>query len=227
MYHSLNQHKLEFVRLLLKLTPLFFVQICHAAYSTSGSHHEHVSQIGISLDSFSPMNIAIIAVLGLVGLLVFAWLAGRTIRQRRLSDLHRQRPGSAMFDLSNRHNNLIAQARPEKTEVVRNIVVGSEEAVDVKFEQEGVSSRHAELLVLRSVDSSPLMPLEPVFYIRDMSSECGIEVLREGNWKKLQADVVLADEQLKLGEVETNAVEINRLAVESRVVTNDEESPPH
>ena len=225
--HFLLSHRAgEFVRTLLTVTAICITQLCLASYIKGDIHPVSLSQTGLDVDSLSPMNIVII-VIGIVCLFVLAWIIQRSIRQKRLASLRSQRIGSSGTDGATSNDRLFARARPEKTEVVRNIVIGSEDDVDVRFKSEGVSSRHAELLVLRPVDSSPLMPLEPIYYLRDMASARGLEVLREGSWFRFRADVVLDDEQLKIGEVESTAGEINRLALEAKVVANATDSSPH
>lgn len=225
--HLLSSQRIrEFVRTLLNIATLCVTQLCLASSVKGSIHHVYLSQSGLDIDSLSPMDVVIIVVIGIVGLLVLAWITRQSIRRRRLSSLRSQRHGVS-GDGTTSNDRHFARARPDKTEVVRNIVIGSEGDVDVRFESEGVSSRHAELLVLRPVDSSPLMPLEPIYYLRDMASTRGIEVLRDGNWFRFRADVVLDDEQLKIGEVETTAGEINRLAIETRVVAGAEDTSPH
>lgn len=208
------------MRFLLAFSVFCFAQVSHATYSTSTFQSVYLSQAGIDFGNLSPMNIALLVVLGIVAILVLAWAIRRSVLRRRLASSRAERHGTAGSGID---TNLVARSRPEKTELIRTIVIGSEGDVDVKLVNEGVSSRHAELLVLRQVDSSPLMPLEPVYYIRDMASTRGIEVLRSGDWMQFHADVVLDDEQLRIGEVETTAAEINRLAVETRRATNDDE----
>ena len=222
----LSHRASKFVRTLLNVSAICFTQLCLASYVKGDIDPVSLSQTGLDVDSLSPMNIAII-VIGIVGLFVLAWIIRRSVRQRRLSSMRTQRRGSSGTDGDTSNDRLFARARPEKTEVVRNIVIGSEDDVDVRFKSEGVSSRHAELLVLRSVDSSPLMPLEPIYYLRDMASARGLEVWRDGNWVRFRADVVLDDEQLKIGEVESTAGEINRIAIETRVIDNASDTSPH
>lgn len=173
------------------------------------------------------MNVALITAISIAAVLILAWLVRRTIRRRHLSSLRMRRHVTSGLGSTDSDSDLFVRPRPEKTEIVRTIVIGSEDDVDVRFDDEGVSSRHAELFVLRSVDSSPLMPLEPIYYLRDMTGTHGIEVLRDGNWVRFQADVVLNDEQLKIGEVESTADEINRLAIESKLATHAEDVSPH
>ncbi|MCY3857889.1 MAG: FHA domain-containing protein [Gammaproteobacteria bacterium] len=208
------------MRFLVAFSVFCFAQVSQATFSTSIGQHVYLSQAAIDFGSLSPTNIALLIVLGIVAVLVLAWGIRRSVLRRRLASSRAERHGTAG---SGTATNLLARSRPEKTELIRTIVIGSEGDVDVKFVNEGVSSRHAELLVLRQVDSSPLMPLEPVYYIRDMASTRGVEVLRSGDWMQFHADVVLDDEQLRIGEVETTAAEINRLAVETRRATNDDE----
>ena len=217
MYVLISGRVRQPVSLLLGFFMFYSAQFSQASYRTNIDQHLYLSQTGIDFGTLSPMNIALIVALGIVAILVLAWVIRRSIRRNRLSSLRAQRhdTSGSMFD-----NKLFARSRPEKTEVVRAIVIGSEGDVDVRFGNEGVSSRHAELLVLRQVDSSPLMPIEPIYYIRDMASTRGIEVLRRGIWMRFRADVVLDDEQLRIGEVETTAAEINRLAIETRLDAN-------
>lgn len=202
---------------LLIVLSLWLLQSSHAINSTSISQQLYLGQTAFGFGDLSAMNIAIVAVLGVVALVLLAWLIRRTTRRSRLSSLRAQRYDPSGLDGIPSDGNLFARPRPEKTEVIRIIVIGSEHDVDVRFTDEGVSTRHAEMLVLRQVDSSPLMPLEPIFYIRDMASARGIEVLRGGDWKQFRADVVLDDEHLKIGDVETTAGEINQLAIESKL----------
>ncbi|MCY4096015.1 MAG: FHA domain-containing protein [Gammaproteobacteria bacterium] len=220
MYVPIDRRVRQTMRFVLTSFTFCFVQFSHATYSTSIFQNAYSSQVGIDFGNLSPMNIALIVLLGIVAVVVLVWLIRRSIRRRRLSSSRAQRFGTSG---SVSDSNLLARSRPEKTEVVRTIVIGSEGDVDVKLTDEGVSSRHAEILVLRQVDSSPLMPLEPIYYVRDMASTRGIEVFREDEWTQFRADVVLDDEQLRIGEVETTPAEINRLALETRRASNDGE----
>ena len=218
MFTLLMARKRYMVRALLALLSLWLLQSSQAINSTSINGQIHLSQTAFDFGDLSTMNIAMIAVLGVVVLVLLVWLIRRrVIRRSRLSSSRAERHDSAGLDGSPSDGNLFARSRPEKTDVVRAIVIGSEHDVDVRFTDEGVSTRHAELLVLRQVDSSPLMPVEPIYYIRDMASARGIEVLRGGDWIQFRADVVLDDERLRIGEVETTAGEINQMAIRSKV----------
>lgn len=213
MYVSIAGRVCQSMRLSPAFITLCFVLISQASYGTDSSLHLYVSQTDIGFGDLSPMNIALLAALGVVAMFLLVWFIRRSIRRKRQYSLRAERYGSSGSDSGSK---LFTRSRPDKTELVRSIVIGSEGDVDVKFTNEGVSSRHAELLVLRQVDSSPLMPLEPIYYIRDMASTRGIEVMRGGDWMQFNADVVLEDEQIKLGEVEVTAAEIDRLAIETR-----------
>lgn len=225
MYVAMPRRALLTVRLPIACFALFFAQISRATNGTDINLNVSLSQTGIDFVNLSPMNVAILIALGIVALLVLAWVIRRSVRRNRLSSLRAQRYGTSGSDGSMSGGKLFARSRPEKTEVIRTIVIGSEGDVDVRFSDEGVSSRHAELLVLRPVDASPLMPLEPIYFIRDMASTRGIEVMRGDDWMQFQADVVLDDELLRIGEIEITAAELNRLAIESRLDATEAKVP--
>lgn len=199
-----------------------FIVLCIGQLSQANSaqdvgEHLHLSQSQISFGDVSPTEIAVIAGIAIAGLLLLIWLIRRFIRRKKLSNARKQRYGTASFDGNESDSDHLTRPRPEKTVIVRTIVIGSEDDVDVRFDGEGVSAHHAELLVLRQVDSSPLMPLEPTYYLRDLTSSSGIKVLRGEDWTQFRADVVIDDEQLRIGEVETTAGEIDRRAIEANV----------
>ena len=217
MFVSIGSCVGQSVRRSLAFFALCNVTVSQASYGTDINQYVYLSQTRIDFMNLSPMNVALLIALGIVALLVLAWVIRRSVRRNRLSSLRAKRYGTSGSDGSMSGGKLIARSRPEKTEVIRTIVIGSEGDVDVRFSDEGVSSRHAELLVLRPVDASPLMPLEPIYFIRDMASTRGIEVMRGDDWMRFQADVVLDDELLRIGEIEITAAELNRLAIETRL----------
>ena len=207
----------DFARSYLVFTTLCLGQLCQAAFANKTDQNIYLSQSVFRFGDMSPAEIAIVGIVAIAGLLILAWFIRRSIRRNRLYRLRAVRLGTAGLNGRGSDSKLFARSRPDKTEVVRTIVIGSEHDVDVRFDREGVSTRHAEMLVLRQIDSSPLMPLEPIYYIRDMASTRGIEILRDGDWKQFRADVVLDDEQLRIGGVETTAGEINQLAIRTKL----------
>ena len=227
MYFSFSDHVRYIVRSISVFLVLCSAYLCRANESSGIDQPIYLSQATFDFGDLSTTNIAVIAAVSLVILLILVWVIKRIVGRSRLDYLRERRTGTSDLDGSGSDSAVSARARPEKTEVVRIIVIGSENDVDVRFRKEGVSSRHAELLVLRAVDSSPLLPLEPIYYLRDMSSTRGTQVFRDGNWVRFRADVVLDDEQLKIGEVETTAREIDRLAIELKVATNAADTSPH
>lgn len=209
----------DLARSYLVFATLCLGQLCQAAFANKSDQNFYLSQSAFGFGDMSPTGIAFIGIVAIVGLLILAWFIRRSIRRSRLYRLRAERHGVSGLDRSGSGSKLFARSRPDKTELVRTIVIGSEHDVDVRFDREGVSTRHAEMLVLRQVDSSPLMPLEPIYYIRDMASARGVEILRGGDWVQFRADVVLDDEQLRIGGVETTAGEINQLAIQAKLAT--------
>lgn len=227
MYFSISDHLRYMVRPLSVVPVLCSAHLCRANDTIGVDQQIFLSQATFDFGDLSPTSIAVIAAISIAILLILVWVVKKLVGRSRLDYLRERRTGTSDSEGSGSDSTISSRARPEKTEVVRIIVIGSEDDVDVRFREEGVSSRHAELLVLRAVDSSPLLPLEPIYYLRDMASTRGTEVFRDGNWMRFRADVVLDDEQLRIGEVETTAHEINRLAIELKVAANAEDSSPH
>lgn len=211
MYDSLSNRVRSVVRLVFILAAFILGQLCLASETYATGVHVYLSQAVLGIDESNLTNVVVIVLVGLAVLLLLIWFVRRLIRKSQLVSIREARRDST-GDGSN-----VARFRPEKTEVVRSIVVGTAEDADVRFESESVSETHAELLVLRHNDSSPLMPLEPVYYLRDLEDTSGIEVLRDDVWRRFKAEVVLGDEPLRVGDVETTADEINRLAIQARV----------
>ena len=211
MYDSLSNRVREVSRTGFVLAALFLGQYCLATQSYAAGSKIYLSQAVRGVDVSNLMNVVVIVLVGLVLLLLLIWVVRRLMRRSQLASLRQARLDSPS------DGKRVARSRPEKTEVVRSIVIGNAEDADVRFESESVSETHAELLVLRHTDSSPLMPLEPIFYLRDLEDTSGIEVFRRDAWQQFKAEVVLGDEQLRVGDVETTADEINRLAIQARV----------
>lgn len=210
----------------IAFTVLCIGQLSQASFGHNAGVSLYFSQSPIGFSDVSSTDLAIIVGIALAGLLLLTWVIRRFIRRRKLSNARKQRHGTASLEGIESDSGLLARPRPEKTVVVRSIVIGSEHDVDVRFDSEGVSTHHAELLVLRQIDSSPLMPLEPMYYLRDLASSSGVEVHRGEGWMKFSADVVLNDEQLRIGAVETTAAELDRLAIKTKMAlrASDESS---
>ncbi len=211
MYDSLSNRVRDVSRSGFVLAALFLGQLCLATQSYAAGKQVYLSQAVLGVDESNLMNVVVVVLVGLAVLLVLIWVARRLIRRSQLASILQARRDSAG------DGSKVARSRPDKTEVVRSIVIGNADDVDVRFDSESVSETHAELLVLRHADSSPLMPLEPVYYLRDLENTSGIEVFRGDAWRRFKAEVVLGDERLRVGDVETTADEINRLAIQARV----------
>ncbi len=211
MYDSLSKRVRDVSRSGFVLAALFLGQLCLATQSYAAGKQVYLSQAVLGVDESNLMNVVVVVLVGLAVLLLLIWVVRRLIRRSQLASILQARRDSAG------DGSKVARSRPDKTEIVRSIVIGNADDVDVRFDSESVSETHAELLVLRHADSSPLMPLEPVYYLRDLENTSGIEVFRGDAWRRFKAEVVLGDEQLRVGDIETTADEINRLAIQARV----------
>ena len=211
MYDSLSKRVRDVSRSGFVLAALFLGQLCLATQSYAAGKQVYLSQAVLGVDESNLMNVVVVVLVGLAVLLALIWVVRRSIRRSQLASILQARRDSAG------DGSKVARSRPDKTEIVRSIVIGNADDADVRFDSESVSETHAELLVLRHADSSPLMPLEPVYYLRDLENTSGIEVFRGDAWRRFKAEVVLGDEQLRVGDIETTADEINRLAIQARV----------
>ena len=61
------------------------------------------------------------------------------------------------------------------------------------------------------------MPLEPMYFVRDLESTTGVKVFREDKWVSTREGLVQRDELLKFGDVEMTADQINEQVVNRRI----------
>ena len=123
---------------------------------------------------------------------VAEWLAAITGRERL--------PSAKPPPLHARPSN-IRPSRPVSSGTP--IRIGRARDVDVRVESQSVSRAHAELMVFEDDPGR--------FQISDLGSTNGTFVRRDGQWRRIERELVAADEPLRIGDFETTAMELQSI----------------